>query len=140
MFSVKLNVPRTIYINSRISNNDSEFKQVTKSLPRNRKVHQLFEWKTNEEHFLKKFHNLKYDHLMSKQVEGIYETRVPLNFRALVDGCAIVKPIKRMIPGKEQALGRTYKPEELQNIPKSDRPYLPSDAYEKIYLFHACGG
>jgi hypothetical protein len=50
---------------------------------------------------------------MSKNVEGIYETKVPLNFRALVDGCAIVKPIKRLISGKEQALGRTYKPEEL---------------------------
>ena len=77
---------------------------------------------------------------MSKNVEGIYETKVPLNFRALVDGCAIVKPIKRLISGKEQALGRTYKPEELQNIVVSEKPYLPSDAYEKIYLLHAQGG
>jgi hypothetical protein len=38
---------------------------------------------------------------MSKNVEGIYETRVPLNFRALVDGSSIVKPIKRLISGKE---------------------------------------
>ena len=51
MFNVKLNVPRTIYINSKISNNQADFKPVQKHLPRKRKVYQLFEWTTTEEHF-----------------------------------------------------------------------------------------
>lgn len=36
MFSVKLKVNRTIYINSKVPNQDDEFKKVTKTLPRAR--------------------------------------------------------------------------------------------------------
>jgi hypothetical protein len=42
MFNVKLNVPRTIYINSKVASTQkdlADFKQVVKHLPRKRKVH-----------------------------------------------------------------------------------------------------
>lgn len=45
MFSVQLRMPRTIYINSRVTSTDPKFKRVTnKLLPRHRPVHQLYEW------------------------------------------------------------------------------------------------
>jgi hypothetical protein len=45
---------------------------------------------------------------MNKNVEGIYETKLPLQFRALMDLGCIVKPRKSVIPKSEQALGRVY--------------------------------
>lgn len=42
MFSVKLRVPRTIYINSKEVRNDSEFKKVQKYLPRGRKAYNVY--------------------------------------------------------------------------------------------------
>ena len=51
------------------------------------------------------------------EVEGIYETKVPPKFRALIELGAIVKPKKKMIPKNEQALGRQFKISELENKP-----------------------
>ena len=48
MFNVKLSVPKTIYINTKIEKNDSDFKRVNRHvLPRNRKVHNLYEWEAS---------------------------------------------------------------------------------------------
>jgi DNA polymerase epsilon subunit 1 len=50
MYAMKVNVNRTIYINSKIETND--FKKVqNKILPRNRKIYNLYEWETSEEEF-----------------------------------------------------------------------------------------
>lgn len=52
MFTVKVRIPRTIYINSKIENNDADFRKVNnKILPRNRKIYNLYEWETLEEDF-----------------------------------------------------------------------------------------
>lgn len=115
MFNVKLQVGRKVYINSKITNMDPEFKKVQKELPRNRNAHNLYEWETTEENFQHKFNNIKYTHLMSNEIEGIYETKVPPKFRALMELSAMVRPRRQMIPKNEQALGRTYKIAELEN-------------------------
>ena len=54
---------------------------------------------------------------MNHNVEGIYETKVPPRFRALMDLGAIVRPRAKLINRREQALGRTYKISELENRP-----------------------
>lgn len=51
---------------------------------------------------------------MNHNVEGVYETKVPILFRALLEIGCIVKPRSGMIPKNEQALGRTYKISELE--------------------------
>jgi hypothetical protein len=52
MFSVKIKVPRTIYINSKVESSEPDFKKVTnKILPRNRKIYNLYEWETSEDTF-----------------------------------------------------------------------------------------
>jgi DNA polymerase epsilon subunit 1 len=112
MFSVKLKVPRTIYINSKIVCDGDEFKKVPKSLPRNRKVYHLYEWEKAEDVFQEKFHNIAYHHLLSHTVEGVYETKMPLIFKAVMELGCLVRP--RSIPRTEQALGRTYKISELE--------------------------
>jgi len=54
---------------------------------------------------------------MSNDTEGIYETKVPPKFRALMEMGSIVRPRRGMIPKNEHALGRVYKISELENKP-----------------------
>lgn len=109
MFNVRLQAGRTVYINSKTANTDPDFKLVKNDLPRNRKRHFLYEWKSTEQHFQEKFNKLKYTSLLSENVEGIYETKVPPKFRALMELGNQIKPIKSKIPRNEQAYGRTYR-------------------------------
>lgn len=51
MFSIRLKIPRTIYINSRIPSDDKEFNKVNRILPRGRRDHYLYEWKKDESVF-----------------------------------------------------------------------------------------
>lgn len=101
MFAVKLKVPRVIYINSKTVCNEPEFKKVQKILPRERRAYHLYEWESNEETFLEKFHNLTYHHLMNPTVEGVYETKTPLQFKAISEMGCLVRPIANKIPRNE---------------------------------------
>ena len=87
-----------------------------KDLPRGRKQHFLYEWETSEDDFQKKFNGIKYTHLLSSNIEGIYETKIPPKFKALMILGNVVKPNKNMLPRNEQALGRTYKLNELEIV------------------------
>ena len=145
MFSVKLKVPRTIYINSKVICNDAEFKKATKILPRNRKVYNLYEWEKAEDVFVDKFHNIAYHHLLSHSVEGVYETKMPLLFRAVMELGCLVRPKVGVIPRTEQALGRIYKINELEvraanQLGGIESAYMPSAAYERICLLHSSSG
>lgn len=137
MFAVKLKVSRTIYINSQVPCNEAEFKKINKLLPRNRKVHHLYEWDNEEHIFQEKFHSIKNQHLLAHTVEGVYETKMPLLFKAIMELGCLVKPRSQVINKKEQALGRVYKVNELEVKNMDAGSYLPSTAFEKIYLFHA---
>ena len=102
MFSVKLNVPKTIYINSRAASAGlAEFRKVQKTLPRSRKQHMLYEWESPEGKFIEKYYNIRQQHLLNQNVEGIYETKVPAKFRALIELSSIVQPKKNSIPRSE---------------------------------------
>jgi len=91
MFNVKLNVAKLIYINSKVASAGmAEFKKVQKTLPRNRKSHMLYEWESPEAAFIEKYNNIKQQHLLNENVEGIYETKMPAKFRALIElGCIV---------------------------------------------------
>ena len=97
MFNVKLCVQRTLYINSKTTNEDPDYKKVQKVLPRNRKSYHLYEYEMNEEHYRTNFTKIAQKHLTNDYVEGIYETKVPPKFRSLIQLGAIVKPDKKKI-------------------------------------------
>ena len=69
--------------------------------------------------------------MLSNNIEGIYETKIPPKFRALMQLGYLVKPIKSMLPRNEQALGRTYKMSELEIVAgtKQAEHYLPADSF-----------
>ena len=137
MFAVKVRMPRTIYINSKNENKDPEFKKVnSKVLPRNRQIFNLYEWETTEENYQEKFQQIMYDHLLTSDIEGIYETKMPLTFRAINDLGCLVKPRQHKIPRTEQALGRTYSLPELETKYNQNESYLPTGSYDKLYLLH----
>ena len=139
MFAIKLRIPRIIYINSKVESDDKDFIKVGKLLPRNRKVHNLYKWETSEDTFQEKFHSITYNHLLSSNIEGIYETKMPLKFRAINELGCLIKPRKNKIQKHEQALGRIYSIDELEmkNHTMNSSPYLPSGSFEKLYLLHS---
>lgn len=134
---------RKLYINSKVIEGDASFKKVDKELPRGRKSFNLYEYEVSEEFFRQKHSNIKFEHLLSKQVEGIYETKCPPAFRFLMELGNIIKPVKQKIPKNEQALGRTYKMKEVENRP-SPSGYLPplmqngelKQIFDRVYLLN----
>lgn len=140
MFNVKVNVPKKFYINYKKEYKDPDFKRVLRAvLPRNRKVHNLYEWENNEEVFLNVYKNIKNKHLLTPDVEGLYETKLPAKFRALIELSAIVRPIKRLIPSGQQAISRVYKLQELENV-MPEMQYMPAERYQRIYIGHSHNG
>ena len=59
MFNIKLNVQRTVYINSKIVEADPDFKKTTKILPRNRKSYHLYEYEMSEEYYRTGFQRIQ---------------------------------------------------------------------------------
>lgn len=141
MFDVKVRVPRTVYINSYV--NQQGFKQIkNKALPRNRQIHNLYEWQTSEENFQDNIHDFTHKFMLNNDVEGVYETKMPLQFRALFELGCLVKPKKNMIPVGDSAKGRIYSINELEvkNNMLSEQPYLRSGSFKKIMLLHRTTG
>ena len=82
MVAVKVSVDRTLYIhcsNSKIEV-PSNFKKSTKILPREKKVHALYEVTLPETTFKQMESNFE-KYLLNRQYEGIYESKVDLQFK-----------------------------------------------------------
>ena len=77
MFDIKLRVPRTIYINSYVNQEGPQLVK-NKTLPRNRQIHNLYEMKVNEDKFEKDSHAFNQKYVLSDDVEGVYESMMPL--------------------------------------------------------------
>ncbi|VDO97023.1 unnamed protein product [Soboliphyme baturini] len=87
---LKLTVPRIFYINQKIPKdpeNTEVYRRVNRILPRANPTLYLYEYQVPEEKFIDHLSDLDIE-LSSPHIEGIYETHVPLLFRALVTlGC-----------------------------------------------------
>ena len=96
LHSIRLVVPRIFYVNQKTpkenedQENDRLWRKVTKSLLIGHPVYNLYEYRVPEDVYNAHASDLVAD-LSTPDVEGIYETQVPLDFRALVDlGCLCV--------------------------------------------------
>ena len=90
LFSVKVNINRVFYVNSLVKSDIEDFKSVRKRLPRNKKQFYLYERTINEKEFLENFKSFE-GFLTNPDYEGIYETKVPLDFRFISELGAVVK-------------------------------------------------
>ncbi|EMS53029.1 DNA polymerase epsilon catalytic subunit A [Triticum urartu] len=88
MFKIPINVPRVFYLNSKAPITD-EFpgRRVKKILPHGKPSFNLIEVVTSEEQFRAEGRKLA-AHLAEPDVEGIYETKIPLELNAILQiGC-----------------------------------------------------
>lgn len=89
LHKIKLVVPRVFYVNKRTPAPPEEqlWKKVNRTLPRSRPVYYLYRYSIPESMFQEHQLGLLAD-LATPDIEGIYETQMSLEFRALMDlGC-----------------------------------------------------
>ena len=86
---INVHIKRKIYINSLKQNVPDVFHPTKIILPRNKPILNLYEFELEEKDFKDKFNNFN-DYIISPVIEGVYETKVPLQFQLIKDyGCFI---------------------------------------------------
>ncbi|VFQ71576.1 unnamed protein product [Cuscuta campestris] len=133
MHKISINIPRKFYLNSKASITE-EFpgRRVNKILPHGRRSHTLIEVITDEDQFRAESKKLA-AHLADPEVEGIYETKVPLEFNAVVQIGCVCKVDKA---SKKRSAQDDWSLSELQMKTTTECPYL-EQSISFFYLYHS---
>ncbi|KAF7823259.1 DNA polymerase epsilon catalytic subunit A-like [Senna tora] len=133
MLKIPVSVPRVFYLNSRSPINDQfPGKRVNKTLPHGRHNYNLYEVTTNEVQFKETKKKLA-DLLGDPDVEGIYETKVPLEFKAIVQLGCVCKVDKT---AKKRSLQEPWSLGELHMKTTTECAYL-EQSISFFYLYHS---
>ena len=139
---IKLAVPRIFYVNQRTAKEESAgaalWRKVQKTLPRSHPVLNLYEYRVPEELFRAHASDLVTD-LSTPDIEGIYETQVPLDFRVLVDLgclCAVDKQRARELAKASAADVDTFELGWMQFKTLAHYHYLPERSFRTVYFYH----
>ncbi|KAL6267362.1 hypothetical protein P5V15_000437 [Pogonomyrmex californicus] len=139
LHQVRLVVPRVFYVNTRKARPDPGpnelWKKSFKSLPRSRPVYNLYRYSLPESLFQEHSRELLED-LSKPEIEGIYETQMSLEFRAILQlGCVcIVDPraARKMADGAD-----TFILDQLEFKSIAFQPYLKqTESINYIFLYH----
>lgn len=139
---LRLIVPRIFYLNTKEVkqlSNEEHIRKCSKLLPRSHPAHHLYEYAIPEDLFQKTSNGLLAD-LATPSIEGIYETQVPLEFRAIASlGC--VCTVDRDAARKMKDVGDTFDLRQLafKSIP-ADYKYLDMKSMKHIFLYHHASG
>ncbi|XP_068152320.1 DNA polymerase epsilon catalytic subunit 1 [Drosophila tropicalis] len=139
---IKLTVPRIFYVNQRSAAPPEEgqlWRKVNRVLPRSRPVYNLYRYSVPEQVFRDNSLGMLAD-LATPDIEGIYETQMTLEFRALMDMgciCGVQRDESRrlaMLPTKDL---ESFSIEQLEQRPQSHIKYLQyaGSRMRKIYLY-----
>ncbi len=157
LHQIKLAVPRIFYVNQRTPKRQEEdeeggsggggggktlWRRVQKTLPRSHPSVHLYEYRVPEEVFRRHASDLVTD-LSTPDVEGIYETQVPLQFRALVDLgclCCVDKKAARQMMSSSSASSSadsmdSFELGSLQFKTLASYHYLPDGSFRTVYLY-----
>lgn len=148
LHQVKLNVPRVFYVNQRVcraTDSGQYWKKCNRILPRGHPVIHLYQYSVPEQLYREHQEELMGE-LSAPEIEGIYETRMSLEFRVLVNlGCiCIVDPqeARRLIQFGSNHMD-TFTLKQLQFKTVVHQPYLQrqDDAppVKHIYLYQHTG-
>jgi DNA polymerase epsilon subunit 1 len=137
---VDVDVPRIIYLNSTVPDPNEdvvrpglEMTKRVRTLPRNHTCLQLYELKMTEYYY--RTHANAFSAMFNhKDVEGVYETQVPLQFRALI---SLGLFAKLNIPLEMFDKTRPVHLDHLTTCKKPVHSYLKSGSFQVIYIFHA---
>ncbi|KAG7199297.1 hypothetical protein KM043_018152 [Ampulex compressa] len=141
LHQLRLIVPRIFYVNTRKPKPDPQpgkkvfWKKSTKVLPRSRPVYHLYRYSVPESQY--QLHSQQLVEDVSKpDIEGIYETQMSLEFRAILElGCVCkVDPrTARDIPDG----GDTFTLDQLEFKSIAVQPYLKQiESMNYIFLYH----
>ncbi|CAG2199328.1 POLE [Mytilus edulis] len=110
-----------------------------KTLPRSHPVMNLYQYAVPEADYLEHINEISAD-LSSPDIEGVYETQVPLLFRALVRlGCVVTvnRDFARYMSGRETD---TFDMENLDFRTMAQFSYIQPGSMKHLYLYHhVCG-
>uniref|UniRef100_A0ACD5XVC0 Uncharacterized protein n=1 Tax=Avena sativa TaxID=4498 RepID=A0ACD5XVC0_AVESA len=133
MFKIPVQVPRVFYLNSKAPVTD-EFpgRRVKKILPHGRPSFNLIEVVTSEEQFRAEGKKLA-AHLAEPDVEGIYETKIPLELNAILQIGCVCKVDKS---AKKRSIQEGWDLAELQMKTTAECSYL-EQTVSFFYLYHS---
>ncbi|KYN13843.1 PREDICTED: DNA polymerase epsilon catalytic subunit A [Trachymyrmex cornetzi] len=139
LHQVRLVVPRIFYVNTRKARPDPGpnelWKKSFRSLPRSRPIYNLYQYSLPESLFQEHSRELLED-LNKPEIEGIYETQMSLEFRAILQlGCVcIVDPrvMRKVADGAD-----TFTLDQLEYKSIAFHPYLKrNESINYIFLYH----
>lgn len=138
---MKLNIPRVFYVNQRVPKQEegATCKKVNRILPRSSVVYYLYQYAVSEDMYQEHINEINAD-LSAPDIEGVYETQVPLLFRALVQlgcMCMVNKQVVRALAGRE---ADTFDLEHLEMRSLAQFSYLEPGSVRHIYLYHHSQG
>uniref|UniRef100_A0A8D1TG87 DNA polymerase epsilon catalytic subunit n=1 Tax=Sus scrofa TaxID=9823 RepID=A0A8D1TG87_PIG len=141
LYCIKLNIPRVFYVNQRVAKVEESpsYRKVNRVLPRSNMVYNLYEYSVPEDMYQEHINEINTE-LAAPDIEGVYETQVPLLFRALVQlGCVCVvnKHLVRHLSGWE---AETFALEHLEMRSLAQFSYLEPGSIRHIYLYHHMQG
>ncbi|KZC07383.1 PREDICTED: DNA polymerase epsilon catalytic subunit A [Dufourea novaeangliae] len=141
LHQLRLIIPRIFYVNTRKPKPDPEpgtkvsWTRSSKVLPRSRPIHNLYRYSVPEAQFQMHSQELLED-LSKPEIEGIYETQMSLEFRAILQlGCVCTVDPKaaRKIPDGAD----TFTLDQLEFKSIAVQPYLKNvHAINYIFLYH----
>ncbi|KAG0052419.1 DNA polymerase epsilon catalytic subunit [Gryganskiella cystojenkinii] len=138
LHSVRLSVPRIFYVNSRVEDASHETRlfpkqKLVRTLPRAHPCLHLYQFSMTENLYQKESKNLS-SFFSHPDVEGVYETQLPLLYRAIINlscVCSVVNKAKR-------GLDEGFDLVDLKSESEDKMPYLQDDrALNYLYLYHA---
>ncbi|KAH7542023.1 hypothetical protein FEM48_Zijuj02G0029500 [Ziziphus jujuba var. spinosa] len=132
MLKIPLTVPRVFYLNSKAPLEEKfPGKSANKILPHGRQAYNLYEAIIDEGQFRAESKSLT-ALLADPEVEGIYETKVPLEFNAIVQIGCVCKVEKT---AKKRSIQDSWGLKELQMKTTTECSYLEQSSF--FYLYHS---
>ncbi|MFT7808498.1 DNA polymerase epsilon catalytic subunit A isoform X1 [Arapaima gigas] len=138
---MKLTIPRVFYVNQRVPKQEegTNYKKVNRMLPRSNIVYYLYQYTVPEDMYQEHINEINTD-LSAPDIEGVYETQVPLLFRALVQLgclCMVNRQVVRNLSSRETD---TFDLEHLEMRSLAQFSYLEPGSIRHIFLYHHSQG
>ncbi|KAM9259918.1 LOW QUALITY PROTEIN: DNA polymerase epsilon catalytic subunit A [Cariama cristata] len=136
---IKLSIPRVFYVNQRVPKPEegAAYRKVNRILPRSNLVY-TYEYSVPEDVYQEHINEINAD-LSAPDIEGVYETQVPLLLRALIHlgcVCMVSRQLVRHLAGRE---AETFDIEHLEMRSLAQFTYLEPGSIRHIYLYHIQG-
>ncbi|KAG0367489.1 hypothetical protein BC939DRAFT_506368 [Gamsiella multidivaricata] len=138
LHSIRLSVPRIFYVNSRVEDTNNETRlfpkqKLVRTLPRAHSCLHLYQFTMSENLYQRESKNLS-SFFSHPDVEGVYETQLPLLYRAIINLSCVCSVSNRAKRGLDE--GFELADLKAENMDKM--PYLQEDrSLHYLYLYHA---